>query len=115
MLKSITLTAAALATAAAALAPGAAVAQRYRHDYHHSYDRGTRYHYRDPRHPGRGDPRCNNLGGTVIGAIAGGLLGRTIDTRGDRTVGTLGGALAGGLAGREIARSDNPRHCRVRR
>jgi len=47
----------------------------------------------------------------VIGAVGGALLGRTIDTRGDRSVGTLGGALAGGLAGRAVERGGN-RSCR---
>ena len=37
--------------------------------------------------------------------MAGALVGRTIDTRGDRTVGTLLGAAAGAVAGREIERS----------
>ena len=36
--------------------------------------------------------------------LAGALLGRSIDTRGDRTVGTLLGAALGGVLGREIDR-----------
>jgi uncharacterized protein YcfJ len=48
----------------------------------------------------------------VLGAIAGGLLGRTIDTRGDRTLGTVLGAGAGALAGRAVERSDRPGYCR---
>ena len=61
--------------------------------------------------------RCRKPDGTtglVVGGVAGALLGRTIDTRGDRTVGTLGGAILGGLAGREIDRSNsnNRRRCR---
>lgn len=50
--------------------------------------------------------------GTIPGAVAGGLPGRAIDTRGDlplaRTL--LGGAAA--LAGRAVEKSDNPRYCR---
>ena len=53
----------------------------------------------------------NGTTGTIIGAVGGALLGRTIDTRGDRTVGTLGGAVAGGLLGREIDRGGK-RRCR---
>ena len=34
------------------------------------------------------------------------LLGRTIDTRGDRTLGTVLGAIGGGLLGREIDRGE---------
>jgi hypothetical protein len=50
--------------------------------------------------------------GLIVGAAAGALVGRTIDTKGDRTVGTLGGAIAGGLIGREIDRSRGGRYCR---
>jgi len=52
--------------------------------------------------------------GTIIGGVGGALLGRTIDTRGDRTLGTLGGAAAGALAGRAIDKgsSNNNRRCR---
>lgn len=49
--------------------------------------------------------RSNGTTGLVIGAISGALVGRTIDTRGDRTLGTLLGAAGGGLLGREIDRS----------
>jgi hypothetical protein len=68
------------------------------------YRGGNRYRYRN-----RG---CQSgTTGTVIGAIAGGLLGRTIDSRGDRTLGTVLGAGAGALAGNAVERSDNPRYC----
>jgi hypothetical protein len=50
--------------------------------------------------------RDNGTTGLVIGAGVGALLGRTIDTRGDRTLGTLLGAVGGGLLGREIDRGD---------
>lgn len=53
----------------------------------------------------------NGTTGTIIGGVGGALLGRTVDTRGDRTVGTLGGAVAGGLLGREVERSGK-RRCR---
>ena len=44
--------------------------------------------------------------GTVIGAIGGGLLGRTVAGRGDKTEGTLIGAGVGAVAGHQIAKSD---------
>ncbi|NCP12560.1 MAG: glycine zipper 2TM domain-containing protein [Sphingomonadales bacterium] len=50
--------------------------------------------------------RDNGTTGLVIGAVGGALLGRTVDTRGDRTVGTVLGGLAGGLLGREVDRGD---------
>ncbi|VAV96601.1 hypothetical protein MNBD_ALPHA04-174, partial [hydrothermal vent metagenome] len=43
-------------------------------------------------------------GGTIIGAIAGGLLGNEVARRGDKTVGTIIGGAAGALAGRAIDR-----------
>lgn len=57
---------------------------------------GDRYHCR----------RDNGTTGLVIGAGVGALLGRTVDTRGDRSVGTVVGAIAGGLLGREIDRGE---------
>ena len=76
-------------------------------------DARKRYAYKEWRDD-RGRVRCRKPDGTtgaVIGAVGGALLGRTIDTRGDRSVGTLGGALAGGLAGRAVERGGN-RSCR---
>lgn len=85
-----------------------------------AYQNRDAYQGRDPYQnrygydrPGYRPARCNNgTGGTIIGAIAGGLLGRTIDTRGDRTLGTVLGAGAGALAGNAIGRSGNPGYCR---
>jgi len=82
-------------------------------------DRDSRYrdnNYREWR-GNDGRLRCRKSNGTtglVVGGVAGALLGRTIDTRGDRAVGTLGGAAAGALAGRAIDRggSNNGRRCR---
>lgn len=109
MTRNFSLAAAALAMGVSALAPvSAADAQRrgYRsHAYEQGYDRGYRDH--------RARQKCKDGdGGLLVGAIAGGLLGRTIDTRGDRTLGTLLGAGAGALAGRAIDRSDRPGYCR---
>lgn len=79
------------------------------------YDDRGRYY--EPRRLNRGDRiwrdgdryycrRDNGTTGLVIGAGVGALLGRTIDTRGDRSVGTLLGAIGGGLIGREIDRGE---------
>lgn len=47
--------------------------------------------------------------GLVIGAAAGGLLGRAVDSSGSRATGTIVGLAAGGLLGRHIERN---RRCR---
>ena len=109
MFKTASLAAAALAMTASAFVPvSAADAQRryYRGDsYSQGYYRGQSDY--------RARQRCKDGdGGLLIGAVAGGLLGRVVDTRGDRTLGTLLGAGAGALAGRAIDRSDRPGYCR---
>jgi hypothetical protein len=49
--------------------------------------------------------RCDRgTGGTILGAIAGGLIGNAAAGRGDRGVGTVVGAGVGALAGRAIDR-----------
>ena len=126
MFRKLSLAAATLAMGASALIPATpAAAQRYERyhqdqrygDYDRDYyqqDRGYRDYrrdYRDHRRDYR-SRRCNNDAGTIIGAIAGGLLGNGIAGRGDRTLGTVLGAGAGALAGRAIDRSDDPRYCR---
>ncbi|HEY9091018.1 glycine zipper 2TM domain-containing protein [Parasphingorhabdus sp.] len=74
------------------------------------YYRGDRYDRRDRRDSRRynNDRRyrgCDRgTGGTIIGAIAGGLLGNEVAGRGDKTVGTIIGGAAGALAGRAIDR-----------
>ena len=50
--------------------------------------------------------RSNGTTGLIIGAAAGALAGRAIDTRGERTTGTVLGAAAGALLGRQIARGE---------
>lgn len=122
MFKTFTLAVSALAMGAATLVPAAAEAQRYgdynRGGYDRGYDRSDyreyrgndrRYNYRNNRNNRRG---CDNTGGTIVGALAGGLLGHTIAGRGDRTLGAVLGAAGGGLAGNAIDKSDNPRYCR---
>ncbi|MEN2790800.1 glycine zipper 2TM domain-containing protein [Sphingomonas oligophenolica] len=131
MFRKLSLAAATLAMGASALIPATpAAAQRYERyyqdqrygDYDRDYyydrgyyqqDRGYRGYrdYRDHRRDYR-SRRCNNDAGTIIGAIAGGLLGNGIAGRGDRTLGTVLGAGAGALAGRAIDRSDDPGYCR---
>lgn len=44
----------------------------------------------------------SNTGGTVLGALAGGVAGNVIAQRGDKTLGTAIGALGGGILGREL-------------
>jgi hypothetical protein len=56
----------------------------------------------------RGRYRCKRSDGTVgliVGAAGGALVGRTIDTHGERATGTILGAAAGALIGRSIDRS----------
>ncbi len=88
---------------------------RYRGDYYRGdrrVYRGDRY-YRNNSYRGyRGGYRCrdNGTGGTIIGAIAGGLLGNEVGKgsgrygRGDGTTGAIIGAGVGALAGRAIDR-----------
>jgi uncharacterized protein YcfJ len=49
--------------------------------------------------------------GTVVGAVAGGLLGNAVSHGGGRTGGTLIGAGVGAVAGHEIARNNGKQHC----
>lgn len=122
----LTLTTAALGVSAIAM-PTAAGAQQWggdRYDqaygnaYRDGYNRGPTYRggyngrdgYRDRRYAPR---RCNSgTTGTIVGAIAGGLLGNSIAGRGERSLGTILGAGGGALAGRAVGRSGNPRYCR---
>ena len=125
MFKTFTLAASALALGATALVPAAADAQRWGPRYErgydgyqggyrdNGYDRGYRqYRGNDRRYNVRNRRGCDNSGGTIIGALAGGLLGHTVAGRGDRTLGAVLGAAGGGLAGNAIDRSENPRYCR---
>ena len=56
----------------------------------------------------RGRLRCKRPNGTtglIVGAAGGALIGRAIDTRGERATGTIVGAAAGALLGRQVERS----------
>ena len=119
MFRKIILSAAVAGTAITAL-PAAAQAQGYgRYDgyaYQQTYrDRrdNRRYdqrrhdrRYYDQRYRNHYGQRCSGTTGTIIGAIAGGLLGRAIDGGRDRTAGTIIGGAAGALAGRSIDRDN---------
>jgi hypothetical protein len=123
--KVLTLAAIGAAIAAAALSIAPAQAEYYGGGYQqvgHNGDRGWQgergsrggqdYYGGHYRHGGRGNYgnqrnryRCDRgTGGTIIGAIAGGLLGNSIAGYGDRTAGAVIGAGAGALAGRAIDR-----------
>jgi uncharacterized protein YcfJ len=55
----------------------------------------------------QGRLRCKRPDGTaglVVGAAGGALIGRAIDTRGERATGTILGAAAGALIGRRLDR-----------
>ncbi len=77
----------------------------------------ARRHYQYREYRGRdGRVYCKKNNGTtglVVGGVGGALLGRTIDTGGDRTVGTLGGAAVGGRA-RPPQERGAPQHPRAR-
>ena len=94
----ISLSAATLVVPAAMPAPAFA---RSHHD-HQRYYKGKVWH------DSRGRLRCRRSDGTVgliIGAAGGALVGRAIDTHGDRATGTILGAAAGALLGRHVDRS----------
>ncbi|WP_242775203.1 glycine zipper 2TM domain-containing protein [Sphingopyxis sp. YF1] len=130
MKKMVTLSIAALmSTATLGLAtPAAAQNGYYYRDGYSSYDArygrdDRRYDRRDYRNYDRRDYRrdrrydnrrynnryrCDNgTGGTVIGAIAGGLAGHEIAGRGDKTVGTIIGGAVGAIAGRAIDKGND--------
>jgi uncharacterized protein YcfJ len=87
----------------------------YRDGYRRDYREGYRS-YRDNRgYRYRNQRRCSDgTTGTILGAIAGGLLGGEIGRgnsyRGRSTTGTIIGAGVGALAGREIERGGS--NCR---
>ena len=89
-------------TVPVAVETGYSKAEAQRARYREWRGRDGRYYCRKP----------NGTTGLVVGGVAGALVGRTIDTRGDRTVGTLLGAAAGAVAGREIDRGSSRRRCR---
>ena len=96
-------------------------AQRYNQRYYNGYNGYNPYNayngqtYYQGRYNYNYGYRCNSgTTGTIIGAIAGGLLGSQVAGRGDRAIGAIIGGAAGALAGREIDRSsgNNNHNCR---
>jgi uncharacterized protein YcfJ len=85
----------------------------YRNDrrYDSRYDRRdyrSDRRYDNNRYDRRNYRQCDNgTGGTIIGAIAGGLAGHEIAGRGDRTVGTIIGGAVGAIAGRAIDKGND--------
>ena len=49
--------------------------------------------------------RSDGTVGLIVGAAGGALVGRAVDTHGERATGTILGAAAGALLGREVARN----------
>jgi hypothetical protein len=103
-----TILAATLAAIALPVAPALADHGHWRGDRgngreYHRTDNGIRYWQgEDGRNYCR---KPNGTTGLLIGGVAGALIGRSIDTRGDRAVGTILGAAGGALIGREVERS----------
>ncbi|MFA9200571.1 MAG: glycine zipper 2TM domain-containing protein [Cypionkella sp.] len=102
-----------LAVAATGMAlpavPAVAHDTGYRHG-HYTAENGVRYWQgEDGRYYCK---RSNGTVGLVVGAAGGALLGRAIDTRGERATGTILGAAAGALIGREIQRKRQNVRCR---
>jgi uncharacterized protein YcfJ len=55
--------------------------------------------------PAAAEAACQKrVTGTVVGAVAGGLLGNAVAGRGDRTEGALLGAAVGGFAGNQLTK-----------
>lgn len=76
--------------------------------YYHT-DNGIRYwRGNDGRYYCR---KSNGTTGLLIGGVAGALVGRSIDTHGDRATGTILGAAAGALLGREVDRNNSRPRC----
>ncbi len=98
--------AASMAAVALPAAPALADHGRHRGHYNKEYqrtDNGIRYwRGEDGRNYCR---RSNGTTGLLIGGAAGALIGRSIDSSGDRAVGTILGAAGGALLGREVERS----------
>lgn len=121
MLKKLSIVGAALAMTATAVIPAAPAQAQSRYDRSYRGDRYDRGYYNGRTYRGydqnyrnyRARQKCKDGdGGTIVGAIAGGLLGNTVAGRGDKTLGTILGGLGGALAGRAIDRSDRPNYCR---
>ncbi len=107
MTKKFLTAALAIATVTSGLAATPAAARHRGDDGYYSYDRRDDRNY---RYRGRSCDR--GTGGTVIGAVVGGLAGNEVARRGNKTEGAIIGAAVGALAGRAIDKSDS--RCRRR-
>jgi glycine zipper 2TM protein len=98
---------AALTMAVPVLAPAVAGKNDRRDDYGRYYDNDN--YYSGPTWRGEdGRTYCRRRDGTaglIVGAAAGALVGRAIDTHGERATGTIVGGAIGALVGREVARN----------
>jgi hypothetical protein len=116
-MRTFALALAAAATAATAVPSAADAQHRGRHHYsqhdRHHNSRYARYYdgrgyYHGPHWRGRdGRYYCRRSDGTtglLLGGAAGALVGRSVDTHGERATGTILGAVAGALIGRSIDR-----------
>jgi len=78
------------------------------------YGRDVRVQYRGDNRSYRDDYRCqrsDGAAGTILGAIAGGLIGSSVAGRhGDKTAGVIIGGAVGAVAGRAIDKNGN--NCR---
>ena len=76
---------------------------------HQSYYQGKTWY------DSQGRLRCKRSNGTtglIVGAAGGALIGRAIDTTGDRATGTIVGLAAGALLGREVEKRQKRYVCR---
>jgi surface antigen len=94
----------------------------YGNGYSNGYEDGYARHQRDdrfrPDRYSRADYRyergdyyygndCDTTGGTIVGAVAGGVIGNQFGHGDGRTAATLGGVILGGIAGNAIASDMN--------
>jgi outer membrane lipoprotein SlyB len=103
--------------AAATLATGFGATPAMAGRNYDRYDDGGYYNYDNRGYYGERrkyrNQRCDKgTGGTIIGAVVGGLAGREIAGRGNKTEGAIIGAAVGALGGRAIDKADS--NCRRR-
>jgi uncharacterized protein YcfJ len=77
--------------------------------YHSRAHQGRNWQGRDGRLYCR---KSSGTTGLIVGGAAGALVGREIDSHGERTTGTVLGAALGALLGRHVQRNVISRRCR---
>lgn len=92
---------------------------RYYNAYDDGYDGRYQRSYAEPIYADtrvwqgqNGQYYCRKKDGTtglIIGGAVGALLGRAIDSRGDRTLGTIIGGAAGALLGQRVVQGSSSR------